>query len=104
MKELEIACFDIITNVGTAKSLYHEALSLAKEGDFDGAYKLIEEGEQSFLIGHKAHANLVQKEANGEDLSIKLILIHSEDQLMGAEQTKEMVIEFIELYKLILSK
>ncbi len=104
MNELELKCFEIISNVGAAKSMYLEAMQVAKTGDFEGAENLIKEGEESFLLGHKAHASLVQKEASGEKLEINLLLVHSEDQLMNAEATKDMVLEFIELYKLILKK
>ena len=34
---LEMICFQIISNVGAARSSYIEAIQKAKTGDFDGA-------------------------------------------------------------------
>ena len=37
MNELQMTCFEIISYVGTAKSMYINAVQKAKEGDFDAA-------------------------------------------------------------------
>ena len=99
MEELELAAFQIISAVGTARSCYIEAIQKAKEGDFDGAKKLIDEGDEMFIEGHHAHAELLKKEAEGQTNVIKLIIIHAEDQLMSAEGFKTVALEFIDLYK-----
>ena len=39
MEGLELACFEIISNVGTAKSCYINAIHKAKEGDYEEAKK-----------------------------------------------------------------
>jgi len=99
MENMELISFQIISAVGTAKSMYIEAIQEAKKGNFDEADKLIEEGAKTFLDGHKAHASLIQKEASGEKVEFSLILMHAEDQLMNAETTKIMAQEIIELYR-----
>ncbi len=99
MEELELAAFQIISAVGTARSCYIEAIQKAKKGDFDGAKKLIDEGDEMFVEGHHAHAELLKKEAEGNINVIKLLIIHAEDQLMSAEGFKTIALEFIDLYK-----
>ena len=99
MEELELAAFQIISAVGTARSCYIEAIQKAKKGDFEGAKKLIAEGDEMFVEGHHAHADLLKKEAEGNTNVIKLIIIHAEDQLMSAEGFKTIALEFIDLYK-----
>ena len=99
MEELELAAFQIISAVGTARSCYIEAIQKAKKGDFDGAKKLMDEGDEMFVEGHHAHAELLKKEAEGQTNVIKLIIIHAEDQLMSAEGFKTIALEFIDLYK-----
>lgn len=79
MEGLELACFEIISNVGTAKSCYINAIHKAKEGDYEEAKKLIEEGNQMYAEGHKAHVEMIQKEAAGESVETCLLLIHAED-------------------------
>ena len=45
-EEMELACFQIITYVGTARSCYINAIQLAKEGKFDEADAMIKQGEE----------------------------------------------------------
>ena len=99
MEELELAAFQIISAVGTARSCYIEAIQKAKKGDFDGAKKLIDEGDEMFIEGHHAHAELLKKESEGQTNIISLLIIHAEDQLMSAEGFKTVALEFIDLYK-----
>ncbi len=99
MEGLELAAFQIISAVGIARSCYIEAIQKAKEGDFDGAKKLIGEGDEMFIEGHHAHSELLKKEAEGQTNVIQLIIIHAEDQLMSAEGFKTIALEFIDLYK-----
>ena len=89
MEGLELACFEIISNVGTAKSCYINAIHKAKEGN--GHY----------AEGHKAHVEMIQKEASGESVETCLLLIHAEDQMMSAETFQVLAGEFIDLCKMI---
>lgn len=66
MEGLELICFQIISNVGGARSCFINAIQEAKEGRFDEAEKMMDEGDQLFLEGHHAHAKLIQQEAGGE--------------------------------------
>ncbi len=101
MEGLELICFQIISNVGTARSSYIEAIHKAKAGDFEGAKECISSGQQNFLKGHEAHFELLQKEAQGVSVGGSLILVHAEDQLMSAEAFKIIAEEMIESYKRI---
>jgi cellobiose PTS system EIIA component len=49
MEPNELISFQIISAVGTARSYYIEAIQVAKTGDFEGASKLMEEGDEFFL-------------------------------------------------------
>lgn len=98
MEGLELVAFEIISAVGTARSLYIEAIAAAKAGEYERAESLLEEGEQSFVAGHDAHLKLLKGEANGDKVT-SLLIIHAEDQLMSAEGFKIIATEFIEAYK-----
>ena len=100
-EELETSCFQIISNVGAARSSYIEAIEKANAGDFDGARACMEEGKKQFLIGHEAHFGLIQKEASGAQVAGSLLLIHAEDQLMSAEGFKIIAEEMIASYERI---
>lgn len=79
-KVLEV-CFQIITYVGTAKSMYIDAIQLARQGEFEQAKDRIKQGEEAFVQGHNAHHSLLTKEMNGELSQTGLLLMHAEDQL-----------------------
>lgn len=99
MNNLELKSFEIISNVGSARSFYIEAISYAKKFDFEMAEKLMKDGIEAFNSGHAAHADLIKMEANNENLPFSLILMHAEDQLMSAEGFKIIATEFIDVYK-----
>ena len=81
MNELQMTCFEIISYVGTAKSMYINAVQKAKEGDFDAAEELIKQGDEAYNGGHDVHMGLLKKEANGErNGEAPLILLHAEDR------------------------
>ena len=88
MEGLELICFEIISSVGMARSLYIEAIQEAKAGNFEQAQELIKQGDESFTEGHHSHAKLIQQEAGGEATQMTLLLTHAEDQLMSAEAFK----------------
>ncbi len=99
MDGLELISFQIISAVGTARSMYIEAIQLAKEGKIAEAREQIVEGEKVFTEGHHAHAQLIQQEANGDKVEFQLLLMHAEDQLMSAEGFKIIATEFIDVYE-----
>lgn len=99
MDGLELACFEIISKAGTAKSYCFEALKLAKQKRFDDAKQKIVEAKVIFLEAHTVHGTLITKEAQGNETKITLLLLHAEDQLMSAETSKDLIIEMITLYE-----
>ena len=96
MNELQMTCFEIISYVGTAKSMYINAVQKAKEGDFDAAEELIKQGDEAYNGGHDVHMGLLKNERNGE---APLILLHAEDQMAGTETMRVMATELIEVHK-----
>jgi PTS system cellobiose-specific IIA component len=104
MEGLELICFQIISSVGTARSIFIEAIHEAKEGNIQAARDMITEGAEVFTQGHHSHMELIQKEASGEKTEINLLLLHTEDMLMSAESFRILAIEFIDLYEILNKK
>ena len=92
-------CLQIITNTGSAKSSYIEAIQKAKAGDFEGAEEKMNEGDEFYKEAHEIDTSLIQQEAAGEKVEFSLILMHAEDQMAGTEMAKVMAREMIELYQ-----
>lgn len=93
--------FQMISQVGSARSSYLEGLSAAREGNFVEAKNKLQEGNECLNEGHHIHHKLIQKEASGETIELKLLLIHAEDLLITTETLKELVVEFIHVYQKI---
>lgn len=98
-EQSELICLEIITNTGSAKSSYIEAIQKAKAGDAEEAARLMEEGDGCYRQAHEVHSRLIQQEAAGNTVAFSLILMHAEDQMASTEMAKVMAREFIELYK-----
>lgn len=101
MENLEMLCLQIISNVGLARSSYIEAISKAKEEDFQGAEESMISGKKQFLKGHELHLELFKKEGSNMSINTSVLLMHAEDQLMSAEGFKIIAEELIESYKRI---
>lgn len=99
-EELQLTCFEIISYVGTAKSAFVNAVKAAKAGDFEGAEKLIAEGDAAYNGGHDAHMKLLQADAAGEREPVApLILLHAEDQMASTETVRIMAVELIDVHR-----
>lgn len=96
---MEAVAFELISNVGEARSLLMEALTLSREEDFETADKKVIEASKLLGNAHHGHFGLIQREANGEQLPFSLILMHAEDQLMTTETLKMLVEELILTHK-----
>ncbi len=99
LEQMQAVAFEMIATVGTAKSMYIEALNLAKQGDFEQAQAMYTEADGIYAQAHTLHFDLVQKEASGEALPFSLMLMHAEDQMLNTETIKLLIAEIIELHK-----
>lgn len=99
MDGMELIAFEIISNVGMAKSLAIEALRAVLSGNYEECNKKLEEASEYLIKGHHAHTSLIQKEASGEKIEFSLIIMHAEDQMIAAETIKSLVEEMIDMYK-----
>ena len=100
MEGLELIAFEIISNVGMAKSLAIEALRVVRSGNYAEGEERLSEAAKYLTEGHHAHTSLIQKEAAGEKTE-SLMLMHAEDQMMSAEVIKSLAEEMIEMYKVL---
>ncbi len=104
LEGIELTCFQIISAVGAARSMYIEAIQEAKHGKTIEAKAMIDEGNTLFQEGHHAHAHLIQSEASGNAVAVNLLLMHAEDQLMSAEGFRVIAEEFIDLYEILANR
>lgn len=98
-QEVTELCYQIISSVGTAKSLYIDSISKAQDYHFDEAQQLVKEGDEAFIKGRNAHLQLLAHNAKGQNIPIKLLLIHAEDQLSDTETVRTLADKFIDVYR-----
>lgn len=93
------AAFKLILSAGNAKALSFEAINHAKKGEFEEAKIKLEEAEKELETVHAVQFELIQKEAQGEENQLSVLLIHSQDHFMDSILTKDLAKEFIALYE-----
>lgn len=99
--QLQQKAFGIIAEAGSAKSLAILALQDAKQQQNKEAEQKLEKARRYFNEAHRYHRDLIQKEAQGDDIQLSLIFMHAEDQLMSTETILILVEEMLAMYPLI---
>lgn len=77
--------FEIISHSGEAKANYLKAIEFCKEKKNAEAQKLMKEGDEEYLIAHKAHGELLQSFAANDDIEVNILLVHALDHLSTAQ-------------------
>lgn len=96
--------FGIITLSGSAKSNAMEALYAAKDGKFDEAKDKLALANKEIAEASHKHFEVIQLEAQGQQLEFKVLFLHAEDQLLTTQTLILLVGEMIELHARIAGK
>lgn len=98
----EKIAFNIISLAGDARAELQNALKLAHEGKFDKAQEQVDKAVPQLQKAHELQTKeLLTHEANGEKLQFNVLISHAQDYLMTTYTFKDMVVEIINLYKLL---
>ncbi|EOH93830.1 PTS lactose/cellobiose transporter subunit IIA [Enterococcus pallens] len=97
-QQLEVI-MGLIVNAGNAKSDAMEAIQAAKAGAFDEADQKIAAAHHSLVEAHHAQTDLLTEEAQGNNQTITLLTVHSQDHLMTAIAFTDLAKEIIDLYQ-----
>ena len=89
----------IIAYSGEAKSFALKAIQLARKNDFEGAEKALDKCTENLNIAHKSSAGLLVHEAQDNDLTVSLLMVHALDHFSNAETTREFARELVLLHK-----
>lgn len=94
----------LILNAGDAKQHIYQALSFAKEGNFDSADNEIEKANAALLEAHNLQTQFLAQEAGGTKTEITALFLHSQDHLMTSITEINLIKEMIDLRKELLVK
>lgn len=99
--DMQQIVMEIIIQSGEARAYAHEALRKAYDGEFEEADKLIAQANDAIEKAHNVQTSMLQKEASGEKLEFSILFVHSQDHLMTAISEKNLILEIIELRKML---
>ncbi|WP_303972772.1 PTS lactose/cellobiose transporter subunit IIA [Streptococcus merionis] len=90
----------LIMNSGEAKSNAIEAIAAAKASNFSLADSKLEQAKVSLIEAHQSQTSMLTQEAQGNQLELTLLTVHSQDHLMTAITFVDIAKEIIDLYRL----
>lgn len=98
-EELSMLGFEIVAYAGDARSSLMTLLKEVRNGNFDNVEKHLKDADENLNLAHNAQTKILAQEAGGEQLDIGFIFIHGQDHLMTTLLLRELVQDFVELYK-----
>ena len=98
-EELSMLGFEIVAYAGDARSSLMTLLKEVRSGNFDNVEKYLKEADENLNLAHNSQTKILAQEASGEQLDIGFIFIHGQDHLMTTLLLRELVQDFVELYK-----
>ena len=101
MDEAYEIAFELILSAGNSKSNSMMAIRAAREFDFEQAQELLSKADDEFTAAHEIQNKLIQAEARGKGKEVNLIMVHAQDHLSMALETRDNAGEFLNLYKMI---
>ncbi len=93
--------FELILYAGNAKSKAMMAIQASRKQEFDKARQLLDEAQAELLKAHNVEKRVITKEAQGEFVSVGILMIHAQDHLNAAMISLEEANELLLLYKRI---
>ena len=79
-----------------------ELLELLKEmraGNFDNVEEKLKDADANINLAHQSQTTILQQEARGEDMEMGFIFIHGQDHLMTTILLRDVIEDFITLYR-----
>lgn len=94
----------LILNAGDAKQHIYQALSFAKEGDYESSEDEIAKADAALLEAHNLQTQFLAQEAGGTKTDITALFVHSQDHLMTSITEINLIKEMIDLRKELSAK
>lgn len=98
-EELQMLGFEIVAYSGDARSTLMTVLGEVRRGMFENVDTALADADENLKLAHNAQTKILADEAGGANLDIGFIFIHGQDHLMTTLLLRDLVQDFIELYK-----
>lgn len=99
MEVSEEMIFKLITYSGAARSDVFEAFRCSQEGKYEEAEQLMQSVNENLHEAHKTQTELIQQEAGGESIVVRLLMVHAQDHLMTCILAKELMGNMMDMQK-----
>ncbi|HEY0222840.1 MAG TPA: PTS lactose/cellobiose transporter subunit IIA [Lactovum miscens] len=98
-EELQMLGFEIVAYSGDARSTLLKLLHEVRAGNFNSIEESLKDADENLKLAHNAQTKVLADEAGGQDLELGFIFIHGQDHLMTTVLLRDIIQDFIELYK-----
>ncbi|CZQ87813.1 phosphotransferase system lactose/cellobiose-specific iia subunit [Trichococcus palustris] len=98
-EELQMLGFEIVAYSGDARSTLLKLLKEVRQGHFENVEKELQDADENLKLAHNAQTKILSQEASGEVMDIGFIFIHGQDHLMTTLLLRDLIQDFIALYK-----
>ncbi|VBB07063.1 phosphotransferase system lactose/cellobiose-specific iia subunit [Lucifera butyrica] len=99
MEREEEIVFQLITHSGAARSDIFEAFQACRNGHYEEAQKLMDSAKENLHAAHRVQTGLIQQEAGGDSIIVKLLMVHAQDHLMTGILAKDIMANMIDMQK-----
>ncbi|AUB52879.1 MULTISPECIES: PTS lactose/cellobiose transporter subunit IIA [Enterococcus] len=98
-EELQMLGFEIVAYSGDARSTLLTLLREVRQGKFDRVEEALKDADENLTLAHNSQTKILAEEASGKDMDMGFIFIHGQDHLMTTLLLRDLIQDFIELYK-----
>lgn len=91
----------MVMHAGEARVSVRKSLTLAENGDFEGAGMALKAADQELLKGHEVQTLVLQKECEGESQGYNVLFTHGMDTLMTVKSEYELAERLVGILKSI---
>ncbi|MBY8913758.1 PTS lactose/cellobiose transporter subunit IIA [Bacillus sp. YC2] len=98
-EELQMLGFEIVAYAGDARSTLLTLLKEVRAGNFENVETGLESADENLHLAHNAQTKILAEEAQGKDMELGFIFIHGQDHLMTTLLIRDLIQDFIELYR-----
>ncbi|MFP7253698.1 PTS lactose/cellobiose transporter subunit IIA [Terribacillus goriensis] len=98
-ESLQMLGFEIVAYAGDARSSLMKLLREVRTGNFENVEEELKNVDENLKLAHNAQTQILADEAAGKDMDIGFIFIHGQDHLMTTLLLRELVQDFVELYR-----
>ncbi|WEJ85020.1 PTS lactose/cellobiose transporter subunit IIA [Kluyvera intermedia] len=97
--DMESTVMELIINAGESRSCAMQALRAAKQGNWAEVDLQMNESFSASKRAHDVQTMLIGMDEGCGKVQVNLVLVHAQDHIMNAMLAREMVQEFIDLYR-----